>query len=68
MADFTAYGKAIKYRLIDLGMSQNQLIEQIRERSGLYCDCSLLGKILTGKADRPRIKATINEILGIEQD
>jgi len=62
---FTAYGKEIKKKLIDLGMPQTWLIERVREKTGLYFDCSYLYKIQTGKLQNPSIITAINEILNL---
>lgn len=43
------FGKAVKFRLIDLGKNQNWLIEQVREKSGGFFDSSYLHRILSGK-------------------
>lgn len=66
MAELTAYGKAIKHRLIDLNMTQTALMEEITRRTGLYCDCSYLKKIMDGHVSPPKIVAAINEILGLD--
>lgn len=63
----TAFGKAIKKRLIDLDRPQKWLIEQVRDKTGLYFDDSYLHKIVTGKLTTPRIVAAITEILGIPE-
>lgn len=63
MAQTTAFGKAIGYRLIDLGKNQTWLVEQVRERTGLYFDDSYLYKIKTGQLATPGIVQAIREIL-----
>lgn len=65
----TPYGKAVKKRLIDLDKPQTWLIEQVKERTEMYCDSSLLYKLSTGQLNVPKIRTAVNEILGLnEQD
>ncbi len=67
--NLTPYGKAIKKRLIDLDKPQTWLIEQVKERTEMYCDSSLLYKLSTGQLNVPKIRTAVNEILGLnEQD
>jgi len=68
MTMLTDYGKTVKHRLIDLGMTQKQLQDAITAKTGLYCDTSNLGKILTGQLGSARIIAAINDILGIDKE
>ena len=63
MAHMTEFGKDIKKRLVDLEKPQTWLIEQVRERTGLYFDDSYLYKIRTGKLATPSIVTAIREIL-----
>lgn len=65
MAQLTAYGKEVKKRLIDMDKSQDWLIDQIREKSGMFCDGGYLYKVLTGQRGAKRIVSAINESLGI---
>ena len=59
----TEFGKDIKKRLIDLDKSQVWLINQVSEKTGLYCDSSYMYKIMTGKIATPSIVQAIREIL-----
>ena len=63
----TAFGKQVKYRLIDLGKTQLWLQEQITEKTGLFMDSSYLYKVLTGERNAPKIAAAIREILDIPE-
>lgn len=65
MAQITVFGKAIKKKLVDLERPQKWLIEQVRERTGLYFDDSYLHKIVTGKLESPKIVQAIREILDL---
>ena len=64
--NLTPYGKAIKIRLIELDKPQTWLIEQVKELTGQYCDSSLLRKLSTGQLNVPKIRAAINQVLGLE--
>lgn len=74
MAAMSDFGKEIKKRLIDLGETQEWLIEQVRERTGDYFDGSYLWRIMVGRipADRgnfgkPGKADVIREILEIPE-
>ena len=67
MTQNTDFRKKTRYALIDRDKTQTWLIEQIRERTGLYCDSAYLSHIFTGKRNAPKIKAAICEILGISE-
>lgn len=62
---FAPFGKTIKKKLIDLDCDQNWLINQVREKTGLYFDRSYLHKVMTGKLNTPKIVQAIKEILDI---
>lgn len=66
MSSVSSYGKEIKKRLVDIEKNQNWLIDQVKERTGLFFDSSYLHKIMTGSLKTPSIVAAINEILNIE--
>lgn len=68
MKKLTAYGKLIKHRLIDLDMSQKDLISGVVERTGLYFDGSYLTKIVHGDRSPIAITEAINAILGIQTE
>ena len=68
MAQFTVFGKNIKKRLIDLEHTQVWLIEQVKERTGLYFDDSYLYKIQTGQLATPKIVSAIKDILELPDD
>lgn len=67
-ATVTPFGKEIKKRLVDMDRKQVWLIEQVREKTGLYFDSSYMNKIMTGQLNTPSIVQAIKEILGIKQD
>ena len=63
--NISEYGKTIKVRLVELGVDQNWLIEQVRNKTGLYFNSSYLHKILCGTEKPKTITAAIDEILSI---
>lgn len=65
MAQLTAFGKDIGKRLIDLDKPQTWLIEEVRNRTGLYFDDSYMYKIKTGQLSTPKVVQAIREILEI---
>ena len=67
MQKITSFGKEIGKRLIDLDLTQNWLINQVKERTGLYFDDSYLHKIKTGKLTSPKIVQAIREILDLPE-
>jgi len=68
MAKTSEFGKAVKIRLIELGKTQAWLIEQVKEKTGLYFDDSYLWKILAGVIATPKIVAAIRETLGLPEE
>lgn len=65
MAQTTNFGKDIKHRLVDMDKSQTWLIEQVKEKTGLYFDSSYLWKVMAGELSTPKIVDAIKEVLGI---
>ncbi|MBQ7767588.1 MAG: XRE family transcriptional regulator [Oscillospiraceae bacterium] len=61
----TPFGKEVKKRLVDLEQKQAWLIEQVKERTGLFFDGSYLYKVMTGQLNTPNIVQAIREILDI---
>lgn len=68
MEKTTAFGKAIKKRLVDIERPQIWLIKQVSSRTGLYCDRSYMHKIMTGQLSTPKIIQAIREILELPED
>ena len=66
MAKLSEFGKDISKRLIDLSKPQTWLIEEVRNKTGLYFDDSYMYKIKTGQLSTPKIVQTICEILDIQ--
>lgn len=74
MAKANDFGKAVKIRLIELGKTQEWLIQQVRERTGDFFDSSYLYRLMTGKTPgdtgrdgKPGKVSVIREILGMNQ-
>ena len=63
---FTDYGKEVKKRLIELDKPQSWLIEQVKKKTGMFVDSSVLNKVLTDRLNSKTIITAINEILGIQ--
>lgn len=59
----TDYGKRVKHRLIDLDMTQQELMSEINKKTGLFVDSGYMTKILTGKRNPPKVLDAIEEIL-----
>lgn len=69
------FGKQVKIRLIELGQTQEWLIEQVKEKTGDFFDSSYLHRILSGKLPaetgrngKPGKAAVIREILGLSEE
>jgi hypothetical protein len=61
----TPLGKEIKMTLLDLNETQEWLIDQAREKSGMYVDSSNLYKLMTGQLHSKRLENAIRDILKI---
>lgn len=66
MEKLSEFGKDISKRLIDLSKPQTWLIEEVRNKTGLYFDDSYMYKIKTGQLSTPKIVQAICEILDIQ--
>lgn len=66
MAQLTDFGKNVKIRLIMIGQTQTWLIEQVKEKTGMFFDDSYLHKLLVGSRGAPKLVKAICEILEIE--
>ena len=62
------FGKQIKKRLVDLDRNQAWLIEQVKQKTGLYFDSSYMYKICTGTLATPSIVQAIREILDLHDN
>jgi hypothetical protein len=69
------FGKQVKIRLIELGQTQEWLIDKVKEQTGDFFDSSYLHRILSGKLSgetgrngKPGKAAVIREILGLAEE
>jgi len=60
--------KAVKHRLIDLGMTQRQLCKAVTDRTGRYCDNATVKRVLDGTTKRTPIREAIWEILDLPKE
>lgn len=68
MAKTSEFGKAVKIRLIEMDKPQNWLIEQVKEKTGLYFDDGYLWKITAGVIETPKVVQAIREILDLPEE
>lgn len=59
--------KAVKHRLVDMNMTQADLIREITNRTGLYLDSSYMSKIFNGKNHNQKIISAMWEILDLPE-
>lgn len=64
---FTPFGVAIKAKLFEMGQTQDWLIAQCREKTGMYVDSGVMNKLSTGRRKSPRIEKAIREVLSLEE-
>lgn len=65
MAQLTEFGKNVKFRLIEMGMTQEELMKLVREQTGMFVDSSYMWKILHGERGPDRLVDAIKRILSI---
>lgn len=63
---FTAFGLAVKTKLLRLGKTQKWLEEEVTRVTGKFMDDSLMYKVLTGERKAAKMVQAICEILDIE--
>lgn len=75
MSNKIDFGKQVRIRLIEMGKTQEWLIDQVKERTGDFFDSSYLHRILSGKLPgengrngKPGKASVIREILGIADE
>ena len=66
MAKTTDFGKTVKIKLVELDKTQEWLIGEVKEKTGLYFDSAYMWKVLSGALSPPKIVQAICEILDIE--
>ncbi len=62
------FGIAIKVTLMQKCKTQEWLIKQLREETGLFVDSSLMYKILVGANNNPKLITAIEKILHIKKE
>ena len=65
---YTDYGLKMFLELKRQGKTMKWLAEQVKAETGLYCDSQYLYKIATGQRDPEKIKAAVNNLLGLSID
>lgn len=75
MAKFSNFGKAVKFRLIEMERTQTWLIEQVKERTGGFFDSSYLYRLMAGTTPgkdgndgKPGKIEVICDILGLDKE
>lgn len=63
MTQPTEFGKEVKKKLVDINQTQSWLIDQVREKTGMFLDNGYLNKIMIGRRNAPKIVQAIREIL-----
>lgn len=61
----TPLGVEVKTRLLVLNETQEWLIGQAKEKTGMYVDSSNLYKLMTGQLHSERLEGAVRDILGI---
>lgn len=65
MAQFSKFGIEVKKRLLETGHNQQWLVENVREKTGLYVDSPYISNVLLGNRSPAKIITAICEILDI---
>lgn len=60
-----SFEKTVKINLIKKGKNQTWLMNEVKERTGLYMDSSYLSKVIKGKKQPPKVVEAIRDILGM---
>lgn len=67
ISGITSYGQQIQIELVKRNKTRGWLIDQLRERTGMYVDGSNLYKIMTGKIKSSALTDAINDLLDIKE-
>jgi hypothetical protein len=62
----TPFGVEIKTKLISIDQTQEWLISQVREKTGMYVDCSNIYRLMRGTLKSSKIETAIKEVLHIQ--
>lgn len=63
--DALSFAQRTKIALVERNMTQTDLCNAVSEKTGLYCDHSLLLRIFNGRLPGIKVKKAVCEILGI---
>lgn len=64
----TEFGKKVRKKQIDLGISQVELADIVRRETGCFMDPQYLQKILNGTRSSPKTVKVLEKILEIEKE
>lgn len=66
MTGYSPFGAEVKIKLMkSSGKTQAWLIQEVKDRTGLYVDAPYMSRILRGKCHPPKIVKAIKDILDI---
>lgn len=63
---FTEFGRTVANCLMERGMTQDELISEVKKRSGMFLDSSYLYKLFTGQRKAAKVAELICSILDLE--
>lgn len=63
----TSFGLLVRTKLLEMGLTQNWLIEQVKSDTGMYLDSSYLSKILCGIRSSEQIESSIKKIINVKE-
>lgn len=61
--ELTEFGRKIEIGLISFNQTQEWLIEEVRKKSGMYVDRSIMHKIKTGQVKDSALNNYIRDVL-----
>ena len=64
---FTPFGIAVRSSLLKSGRTQEWLIQECKNKTGLFIDSSVMSKLMTGQRNSKRLKQAIVEILNLSK-
>lgn len=62
------FGVESKKRLVEINETQVWLAHQVSEDTGMFVDSSYLCKVFTGERSAPKIKSSIQKVLGLTKE
>ncbi|TQI68968.1 XRE family transcriptional regulator [Clostridium sp. KNHs216] len=63
----TPFGMEVKTKLLSIGQTQEWLIAQAKECTGMYVDSSNLYKLMTGQLHSKRLENAVRDVLKISE-